>query len=243
MVEMLFSEDLELQLATTQKFRKLLSKGTAAVPKKVRPAKHTHTHTHPMYHLLIPEPNPPIDEVINTPGVVERFVEFLKKSADCTLQVSLKAPWIFAKPFLSSSRSAPPDAGALSSLSLAALLCAVRGGLGADQHRLGHVHADEDGDRGRRRADLHWTAQLGLWGRPRAGDPSARTRTLHLGCHGPCWLHRCACVLQAVWALGNIAGDSAVCRDYVLNCNILPPLLMYAGLPLHAVSEQQEPAR
>ena len=32
--------------------------------------------------------------------------------------------------------------------------------------------------------------------------------------------------LQAVWALGNIAGDSAVCRDYVLNCNILPPLLM-----------------
>lgn len=34
------------------------------------------------------------------------------------------------------------------------------------------------------------------------------------------------CFLQAVWALGNIAGDSAVCRDYVLNCNILPPLLM-----------------
>lgn len=31
---------------------------------------------------------------------------------------------------------------------------------------------------------------------------------------------------QAVWALGNIAGDSSVCRDYVLNCAILPPLLM-----------------
>uniref|UniRef100_A0A672R622 Importin subunit alpha n=2 Tax=Sinocyclocheilus grahami TaxID=75366 RepID=A0A672R622_SINGR len=27
---------------------------------------------------------------------------------------------------------------------------------------------------------------------------------------------------QAVWALGNIAGDNAECRDYVLNCGILP---------------------
>ncbi|XP_077296130.1 karyopherin alpha1 [Arctopsyche grandis] len=30
---------------------------------------------------------------------------------------------------------------------------------------------------------------------------------------------------QAVWALGNIAGDSAHCRDCVLNAEILPPLL------------------
>lgn len=30
---------------------------------------------------------------------------------------------------------------------------------------------------------------------------------------------------QAVWALGNIAGDSAQCRDHVLNAGILPPLL------------------
>uniref|UniRef100_A0A3Q4HXD0 Karyopherin alpha 5 (importin alpha 6) n=1 Tax=Neolamprologus brichardi TaxID=32507 RepID=A0A3Q4HXD0_NEOBR len=29
---------------------------------------------------------------------------------------------------------------------------------------------------------------------------------------------------QAVWALGNIAGDNAECRDYVLNCGILPSL-------------------
>jgi hypothetical protein len=30
---------------------------------------------------------------------------------------------------------------------------------------------------------------------------------------------------QAVWALGNIAGDSHQCRDLVLSAGILPPLL------------------
>jgi len=30
---------------------------------------------------------------------------------------------------------------------------------------------------------------------------------------------------QAVWALGNIAGDSPRCRDLVLGLNALPPLL------------------
>lgn len=30
---------------------------------------------------------------------------------------------------------------------------------------------------------------------------------------------------QAVWALGNIAGDSPRCRDYVLESGALPPLL------------------
>lgn len=32
-------------------------------------------------------------------------------------------------------------------------------------------------------------------------------------------------LLQAVWALGNIAGDSPKCRDYVLGFNALQPLL------------------
>lgn len=32
---------------------------------------------------------------------------------------------------------------------------------------------------------------------------------------------------QAVWALGNIAGDSSECRDYVLDSGVMQPLLKY----------------
>lgn len=34
---------------------------------------------------------------------------------------------------------------------------------------------------------------------------------------------------QAVWALGNIAGDSPECRDHVLDAGILVPLLQYVA--------------
>lgn len=55
-----------------------------------------------------------------------------------------------------------PQQGSQSSIRRPPLFPAVRGGVGADQHSVGHIHADQDGDRGRSRADLHRAAQLRL---------------------------------------------------------------------------------
>lgn len=44
---------------------------------------------------------------------------------------------------------------------------------------------------------------------------------------------------KAVWALGNVAGDSPECRDFVIGSGMLGPLLMYVfihfylSLPFH----------
>lgn len=35
---------------------------------------------------------------------------------------------------------------------------------------------------------------------------------------------------QAVWALGNIAGDSSECRDFVLDHGVMQPLLKYVTI-------------
>jgi importin subunit alpha-1 len=86
MVAALYTDDVEQQLIATQKFRKLLSKGMNGLYGCM-------SGLNVWLIVLISvatEPNPPIDEVIQT-GIVPRFVEFLHRDDNSVLQ--FEASW------------------------------------------------------------------------------------------------------------------------------------------------------
>lgn len=83
-IQMIFSDDPDQQLIATQRFRKLLSKGQYL---QILISHWKNTIITCIAYYCPSEPNPPIDEVIHTPGIVNRFVEFLRRNDNSTLQV------------------------------------------------------------------------------------------------------------------------------------------------------------
>lgn len=91
---------------------------------------------------------------------------------------------------------------------------AVRSCLGPYKHSIWIIRTDRLGYQGRSRTHLHRTPLITCGHCQRTGRSCI-------------WFSRGAQIeiSKAVWALGNIAGDSPACRDIVLQANALRPLL------------------
>lgn len=180
-----------------------------------------------MYHFLLwfcqlfVERSPPIEEVIKT-GVVPRFVEFLSRNDLPQLQVCFicfKVKYSYCKILMFIFNS---------------FFCCfiVWGSMGSDQRCFWNFWAYPTCHRTRSCPKICRASKLSKWWCPRAGW-LCRTSFFF-------WADFCtkqiACYLnriigtslfdkQAVWALGNVAGDSTQCRDFVLGHGALMPLL------------------
>lgn len=130
-------------------------------------------------------------------------------------------------------------------------LSSVWGSMGADQHCFRYIPPDPGGDPGRSCAHFYRDALLRLW---RCAGTGTLTEDKLLTFVVYIYMYECMKVasyidlqcfdplghvdLQAVWALGNIAGDSTECRDFVIDCNILPSLVRWVAMQCCRYSPQ-----